>query len=68
MLFDMGVLSLNQIFLATHGKNEKFVNSIIFWQQELLWFSPVPVRPFNELFCCFHGQDMKSSPREDEMR
>ena len=24
MLFDMGVLSLNQIFSATHGKNEKF--------------------------------------------
>ena len=45
-----------------------FGNSIIFWQQELLWFSPEPVRPFIELFCCFHGQDMKSSPREDEMR
>ena len=45
-----------------------FGNSIIFWQQELLWFSPVPVRPFIELFCCFHGQDMKNSSREDETR
>ena len=43
-------------------------NSIIFWQQELLWFSPVPVRTIIVLFCCFHGQDMNSSSREDEMR
>ena len=43
-------------------------NSIEFWQRELLWFSQVPMRTFIVFCCCFHGQDLNSSPREDEIR